>query len=117
MFVIQLSRWIFNLSVISATFYDLNSKQDRGFTLIEVMIVVVILGISASIVVPKIMGRPIEARATRTLQHKRAIGAALDLYRLHNFNYPTTEQGLETIKSSTHQFFSDLISKVACLNF
>lgn len=72
-------------------------KTQQGFTLIEVMIVVVILGILASIVVPKIMGRPDEARATRTLQDIRAIGAALDLYRLDNFSYPTTEQGLEAL--------------------
>lgn len=75
----------------------MNEKLQRGFTLIEVMIVVVILGILASIVVPKIMGRPDEARVTRTLQDIRAIGAALDLYRLDNFSYPTTEQGLEAL--------------------
>lgn len=75
----------------------MNTKIQQGFTLIEVMIVVVILGILASIVVPKIMGRPDEARATRTLQDIRAIGAALDLYRLDNFSYPSTEQGLEAL--------------------
>lgn len=75
----------------------MNEKKQTGFTLIEVMIVVVILGILASIVVPKIMGRPDEARATRTLQDIRAISAALDLYRLDNFNYPSTEQGLEAL--------------------
>ena len=72
-------------------------KKNQGFTLIEVMIVVVILGILASIIVPKIMGRPDEARATRTLQDIRAITAALDLYRLDNYSYPTTEQGLEAL--------------------
>lgn len=75
----------------------MNNKEQRGFTLIEVMIVVVILGILASIVVPKIMGRPDEARATRTLQDIRAIGAALDLYRLDNYSYPNTEQGLDAL--------------------
>lgn len=72
------------------------SKQ-TGFTLIEVMIVVVILGILAAIVVPKIMGRPDEARVLKARQDLRAIGAALDLYRLDNFSYPTTEQGLEAL--------------------
>lgn len=72
-------------------------KKHHGFTLIEVMIVVVILGILASIIVPKIMGRPDEARAARAKQDIRAIGAALDLYRLDNFSYPTTEQGLEAL--------------------
>ncbi|PPC91307.1 MAG: type II secretion system protein GspG [Methylobacter sp.] len=72
-------------------------KKQQGFTLIEVMIVVVILGILASIIVPKIMGRPDEARATRAQQDIRAVTAALDLYRLDNFAYPTTEQGLEAL--------------------
>ena len=72
-------------------------KKQQGFTLIEVMIVVVILGILASIIVPKIMGRPDEARATRTLQDIRAITAALDLYRLDNYSYPTTDLGLEAL--------------------
>lgn len=75
----------------------MNTKKQTGFTLIEVMIVVVILGILASIIVPKIMGRPDEARATKTKQDIRAITAALDLYRLDNFSYPTTEQGLEAL--------------------
>lgn len=75
----------------------MNKTEQNGFTLIEVMIVVVILGILASIVVPKIMGRPDEARVTRTQQDIRAVGAALDLYRLDNFNYPNTEQGLEAL--------------------
>ncbi|MGZ8225970.1 MAG: type II secretion system major pseudopilin GspG [Methylococcaceae bacterium] len=74
----------------------MKSKQ-TGFTLIEVMIVVVILGILASIIVPKIMGRPDEARTTRAKQDIRAIGSALDLYRLDNFSYPGTEQGLEAL--------------------
>ncbi len=76
---------------------SMNKTTQQGFTLIEVMIVVVILGILASIVVPKIMGRPDEARATRTQQDIRAIGAALDLYRLDNFSYPSTDQGLEAL--------------------
>jgi general secretion pathway protein G len=75
----------------------MNRKKLSGFTLIEVMIVVVILGILASIIVPKIMGRPDEARATKAKQDIRAITAALDLYRLDNYSYPTTEQGLEAL--------------------
>jgi general secretion pathway protein G len=75
----------------------MKTKKHSGFTLIEVMIVVVILGILASIIVPKIMGRPDEARAARAKQDIRAVGAALDLYRLDNFSYPTTEQGLEAL--------------------
>ncbi len=75
----------------------MNRKKQSGFTLIEVMIVVVILGILASIIVPKIMGRPDEARAAKAKQDIRAVTAALDLYRLDNFSYPTTEQGLEAL--------------------
>lgn len=71
--------------------------RSLGFTLIEIMVVVVILGILAAVVVPKIMSRPDEARITRARQDIRAIGAALALYRLDNFSYPTTEQGLEAL--------------------
>lgn len=70
---------------------------NRGFTLIEVMIVVVILGILAAIVVPKIMGRPDEARIIKAKQDIRTIESALNLYKLDNFNYPTTEQGLDAL--------------------
>lgn len=69
------------------------SKQ-RGFSLIEIMVVVVILGILASIVVPKIMGRPDEARRVKAKQDVLAIQNALDLYKLDNGYYPSTDQGL-----------------------
>jgi general secretion pathway protein G len=66
----------------------------RGFTLIEVMVVVVILGLLAAIVVPKIMSRPDEARAVAARADISAITQALKLYKLDNSVYPTTEQGL-----------------------
>lgn len=69
----------------------------RGFTLIEVMVVVVILGILAAIVVPRIMDRPDEARITKARQDIRALEAALNLYRLDNYTYPTTDQGLDAL--------------------
>lgn len=69
------------------------SRAD-GFTLIEVMVVVVILGVLAAIVVPRVMSRPDEARLLKAQQDVRAISAALDLFKLDNFNYPTTDQGL-----------------------
>lgn len=75
-------------------------KQKRtrqGFTLIEVMVVVVILGILAAIVVPRIMDRPDEARKVKAQQDIRALEAALNLYRLDNYTYPTTDQGLEAL--------------------
>ena len=69
-------------------------NRQKGFSLIEIMVVVVILGILASIVVPKIMGRPDEARRVKAKQDVLAIQNALDLYKLDNGNYPTTDQGL-----------------------
>jgi general secretion pathway protein G len=69
----------------------------KGFTLIEVMVVVVILGILAALVVPKIMSRPDEARLVKVKQDLRSLEAALKLYKLDNFTYPTTDQGLEAL--------------------
>lgn len=66
----------------------------NGFTLIEVMVVVVILGILAAIVVPKIMSRPEQARIVKVKQDILAIQSALDLYKLDSGIYPTTDQGL-----------------------
>lgn len=68
-----------------------------GFTLIEVMVVVVILAILATIVVPKIMDRPDDARIAKAKQDIRAIESALKLYKLDNMHYPTTDQGLEAL--------------------
>jgi len=72
-------------------------STERGFTLIEVMVVVVILGILAAILVPKVMDRPDQARKTKAKQDIRALEAALNLYKLDNFVYPTTDQGLEAL--------------------
>ncbi len=69
----------------------------RGFTLIEVMVVVLILGILASLIVPKIMGKPDEARVIAAKQDIASIAQALKLYRLDNRRYPTTEQGLQSL--------------------
>lgn len=76
---------------------SIERKSQQGFTLIEIMVVIVILGILAAMVVPRIMSRPEEARITKAKQDIRAVETALDLYKLDNFNYPTTEQGLEAL--------------------
>lgn len=68
-----------------------------GFTLIEVMIVLVILGVLAALVVPKIMGRPDEARVVAAKQDIATIAQALKLYKLDNRRYPSVEQGLEAL--------------------
>lgn len=68
-----------------------------GFTLIEILVVVVILGILATVVVPRFMDKPDEARVVRAQQDVQALVAALNMYRLDNFAYPSTEQGLEAL--------------------
>src|ERR1700722_16851144 len=72
-------------------------RAAAGFTLIEVMVVVVILGILAAIIVPKIMSRPEQARIVKVKQDILAIQSALDLYKLDNGMYPTTDQGLDAL--------------------
>jgi general secretion pathway protein G len=75
----------------------LKQKAQRGFTLIEIMVVVVILGILAVLVVPNIMGRPDEARIVAAKQDISAIMQALKLYRLDNSRYPTGNQGIAAL--------------------
>jgi general secretion pathway protein G len=72
-------------------------KDSRGFTLIEIMVVIIILGILAVYIGPKIMGRPEEARRTKTKVDIAALETALKLYKLDNGIYPSTEQGLQAL--------------------
>jgi general secretion pathway protein G len=72
-------------------------RAPRGFTLIEILVVVVILGILAMIVVPRVMEEPGRARVVRAKQDIASIVAALNIYKLDNFVYPTSEQGLEAL--------------------
>ena len=71
--------------------------QRSGFTLIEIMVVVVILGILAAMIVPKVMSRPDEARVVAAKHDIAALMQALKLYRLDNKRYPSTEQGLQAL--------------------
>ena len=74
-----------------------NNRLQSGFTLIEVMVVVMILGILAAIVVPNIMDNPGKARITKAKQDVRVLENSLALYKLDNFNYPSTDQGLDAL--------------------
>ncbi len=74
-----------------------NETKQKGFTLIEIMVVVVILGILAALVVPQVMSRPDQAKVTVAKGDIKAIGAALDMYKLDNFSYPSTQQGLNAL--------------------
>ena len=71
--------------------------NNKGFTLIELMVVVVILGILATFLIPKIMSRPDEARVIKAKNDIKAIESALKLYKLDNGVYPSTEQGLQAL--------------------
>jgi general secretion pathway protein G len=72
-------------------------RRHAGFTLIEIMVVVVILGILAALVAPNVIRRIDDARVTKARQDIRAYETALNLYRMDNFRYPNTEQGLQAL--------------------
>ena len=78
--------------------------NERGFTLIEILVVVVIIGILGAVIVPNLLGRPDQARITAAESDLRSIANALDMYRLDNFNYPSTDQGLEALVSKPSGF-------------
>jgi general secretion pathway protein G len=69
----------------------------RGFTLIEIMVVITILGVLAALIVPRVVGRTDDARIAAARQDIATIMQALKLYRLDNGRYPTTEQGLQAL--------------------
>ncbi|NAS62897.1 type II secretion system protein GspG, partial [Pseudomonas syringae pv. actinidiae] len=69
-------------------------RRQRGFTLLEIMVVIVILGVLASLVVPNLMGNKEKADRQKAISDIVALESALDMYKLDNSRYPTTEQGL-----------------------
>jgi len=76
----------------------INLNKKRGFTLIEIMVVVVILGILAILIVPNIVGKVDEARVTKAKADIATLESGLDLYRLDSGIYPSTEQGLQALE-------------------
>ena len=78
--------------------------RNAGFTLLEILVVVVILGIVGAIVVPNIIGQPDRARVEAAQTDIRRLGSALDVYRLDNFQYPSSEQGLDALVSKPSGF-------------
>lgn len=74
-----------------------SATRNQGFTLIEIMVVILIIGVLAALVVPKVMSRPDEARITAAKADIATISQALNLYKLDNGRYPSTEQGLAAL--------------------
>ncbi|MBI5406785.1 MAG: type II secretion system major pseudopilin GspG [Nitrospirae bacterium] len=72
-------------------------KRNDGFTLIEIMVVLIIIGLLAGIVVPKLMGRTEEAKRTKTAVQIKNLQSSLDLYKLDSGVYPSTDQGLQAL--------------------
>ena len=85
---------------------QLRPTSASGFTLIEILVVIVILGILGAVVVPQLLSRPDTARVQAAQTDLRTLSAALDVYRLDNFNYPSSEQGLEALVQSRLVFLN-----------
>ncbi len=76
---------------------EVRKNRQQGFTLIEIMVVVIIIGILAAMVAPNVIGNIDKAQITTAKAEINTIGNALKFYRLDNFSYPTTEHGLEAL--------------------
>ena len=73
------------------------ARRIRGFTFIEIVVAIAIIAILATVVVPRVIGRVGEARVARAKSDVQALRTALDTYKLDNFNYPSTDQGLQAL--------------------
>lgn len=72
-------------------------KHQRGFTLIEMMVVVAIIGLLATLILPRVLGRQEQAQVEKAKADIQALSSAVKLYKLDNFNYPSTQQGLDAL--------------------
>ncbi|MBA3254965.1 MAG: type II secretion system major pseudopilin GspG [Pseudomonadota bacterium] len=79
------------------SYFRLPRRRSRGFTLIEIMVVITILGVLAALIVPRVVGRTDDAKIAAAKQDIASIMQALKLYRLDNGRYPTTDQGLQAL--------------------
>lgn len=70
---------------------------EKGFTLLELMVVVLIIGLLAAVVVPRVVGRHEDAQIVKAQHDIQALSNALNLYKLDNYNYPSTDQGLDAL--------------------
>jgi general secretion pathway protein G len=73
-------------------------RREKGFTLIEIMVVVVIIGLLATLVLPRVLGRQEQAQIEKARADIQALSSALKLYKLDNYNFPSTQQGLEALR-------------------
>tara|TARA_B100000686_G_C16597537_1_gene866853 strand:+ start:97 stop:525 length:429 start_codon:yes stop_codon:yes gene_type:complete len=79
-------------------------KKQAGFSLIEILVVIVIIGILGAVVVPNLINRPDQARVTAARSDLNSLANALDIYRLDNYQYPSSEQGLEALENQPTGF-------------
>lgn len=79
------------------TVIKMNNTKHRGFSLIEIMVVLVIIGLLVSVVAPNVLNRADDARLQKVDADFKAIETTLKIYRLDNYTYPTSEQGLEAL--------------------